>query len=114
MARAMEESFFLRIATVGLSSMVITSLACTTCTRSSRNWLCGQRRVDFLLPPDEIQRRYLPVRLQRALDAFNDHPAAVVATHDIDRNAHRGKERGKHLATPVFPQTESGASGDRR
>ncbi len=36
--------------------------------------------------------------LQSPLDALNDHPAAVVATHDIHCNSHIGTQAERTLA----------------
>ena len=55
----------------------------------------GQGGVDFTSVADQVEGGDSLVSLQSPLDAFDDHPATVVATHDIHCDSHRGTGRGE-------------------
>ena len=84
----MEESFFLRSAMAGLSSIFTTSLAWMTRTRWSRKPRSRQGGVDFGLVADEVKGGDFVVAFQRPFGAGDDDPATVVATHDIHCDSH--------------------------
>ncbi len=88
-ARAMEESFFLRSALTGLSSISTTSLAWMTAHAMVAKTAFRQRGVDVRLVADEIKGGDFFVGLQRQLGARDHDPATVVAAHDIHCDSHR-------------------------
>ena len=93
-ARTIEQSFFLRKPSTGLSSMVRNSEAWTTRTRDRRKPRLGQDSPDRLVWPTRKELGDL-VRWTRApLGALDHDPGAMVAAHDIHRDAHKLKERG--------------------
>ena len=55
----------------------------------------GQGGMDFASIADQVKSADALVGLERPLRAFDDHPAAVVATHDIHCNSHIGTGRGE-------------------
>ena len=87
-ARAMEESFFLRSATTGLSSISTTSRGVDDADAMVAKTARRQRGVDFVLVADEIDGGDVLVFLQGALHAGDDDTAAVVAAHDIHCDSH--------------------------
>ena len=95
-ARTIEQSFFLRTASSGLSSMVMTSEAWTNPDASvmAAGAFRGRLRSRSAARPgcSSVMCGY---GLQRELDPINDDPGAVVATHDIHSDAHKWKERSE-------------------
>jgi hypothetical protein len=51
----------------------------------------GQGGLNLRMVSDQVNFTQLFVRIQRAFDALNDNPAAVVATHDIHYDSHKWK-----------------------
>ncbi len=59
---------------------------------------CADGSLNFVLLANQMERADLLVSFERAFDAFDDNPAAVVATHDIHYDSHKwGKRRDIHI-----------------
>jgi hypothetical protein len=67
----------------------------------------GQGGVDFAPIADQVEGGNPLVGLQGPLGALDDHPASVVATHDIHCDSHKETQRGNtpalSLETIRFP-----------
>jgi hypothetical protein len=60
--------------------------------------------VDVGPVADQVEGRDSSVGLQRPFGAFNDDPAAVVATHDIHCDSHKGTDPDKLRGRPGIGQ----------
>src|ERR1019366_10387971 len=66
----------------------------------------GQGGVDFAPIANQVKGGNPLIGLQSPLGALDDHPAAVVATHDIHCDSHKETQRGE---TPRCAREPSGS-----
>ena len=89
-ATRIDESFLRRTAVAAESSIVMTSLACTTSMRDFARVIVGEKFTDAIFLPDEYDRNAV---LRSGLNrAFNFDRGRAVTAHRIDCDFYHGHE----------------------
>jgi len=87
------ESFFLRMPSRGLSSIVRTSVAMDDLNARVRQAGTGKFRLDVRLITDQQRLRDAEIPWRAPVSVFDDDRTPVVATHDIHCESHKKETR---------------------
>jgi hypothetical protein len=69
----------------------------------------GQGGMDFRLVTHQVKRADLFVGLECPLGPLDDHPATVVATHDIHCDSHKAGRGEQNRSSPVRGRSQAPA-----